>query len=105
MFKLAFGKLGILYVVHNYGINRFNDYINISYSPLTPEQRDDKCGIVMFRVEDNDFMGLKNTFISESFIHFKDIPLMHEENDLDNTPQIKLKLTSPKHLGSYLMGT
>lgn len=69
------------------------------YSPLTSEQRADKHGIVVFSVEDNDFMGLKNSFIAEAFVHFNDILLMPRENDFDKIPQMKLKLTTPKDSG------
>jgi len=55
----------------------------------------------MFIVKDQDFMGVTNEFVSETFVHFKDIPSTQLENDLGSVPQIKLKLTSPKSLGNY----
>lgn len=57
----------------------------------------------MFKVEDQDFMGMKNEFISEAFVHFKDIPFTQLENDLGSVPQIRLTLTSPKSLGKYII--
>lgn len=68
-------------------------------SSLTPEQRAVENGIVMFILKDQDFMGMTDEFISESFVHFKDIPSTKLENDLGNIPQIKLTLTTPKSLG------
>jgi len=67
---------------------------------LTPEQRAQENGIVMFIVKDQDFMGMTNEFVSETFVHFKDIPSTQLENDLGSVPQIRLKLTSPKSLGN-----
>lgn len=55
----------------------------------------------MFIVKDQDFMGMTNEFVSETFVHFKDIPSTQLENDLGTVPQIRLKLTSPKSLGNY----
>jgi len=54
----------------------------------------------MFIVKDQDFMGVTNEFVSETFVHFKDIPSTQLENDLGSVPQIRLKLTSPKTLGN-----
>lgn len=71
-------------------------------SPLTPEQRAENNAIVMFKLEDQDFMGMKNEYISEAFVHFKDIPSTQLENDLGSVPQIRLTLTSPKSLGRYI---
>lgn len=68
---------------------------------MTPEQRCDKNGIVMFIMEDEDFMGLKNEFMCETFMHFKDIPSVQFESDLENLPQIKLNMTVPQSLGMY----
>lgn len=75
--------------------------IFLLYSPLTPEQRAEKNGIVMFKIEDQDFMGMTNEFISETFVHFKDIPSTQLENEADNSPQIRLTMTVPKSLGTY----
>lgn len=74
-------------------------------SPLTPEQRTEAKGVVMFVVKDQDFMGMTNEFVSETFVHFKDIPSTQLENDLGNAPQMRLKLTSPKSLGTVLIPT
>jgi hypothetical protein len=68
---------------------------------LTPEQRAQENGLVMFILKDQDFMGMTNEFISEAFVHFKDIPSTPLENDLGSVPQIKLFLTSPKSMGNY----
>lgn len=54
----------------------------------------------MFIVKDQDFMGMTNEFVSEAFVHFKDIPSTQLENDLGSVPQIRLILTSPKSLGN-----
>ncbi|XP_025200200.1 protein unc-13 homolog 4B-like isoform X2 [Melanaphis sacchari] len=78
----------------------FDECFKIS---LTPEQRTEENGLVMFIVKDQDFMGMKNEFVSEAFIHFKDIPFTQLENDLGSIPQIKLKLTSPKSLDSKIL--
>lgn len=56
----------------------------------------------MFVVKDQDFMGMTNEFVSEAFVHFKDIPSTQLENDLGSVPQIRLVLTSPKSLGKCL---
>lgn len=53
----------------------------------------------MFVVKDQDFMGMTNEFVSETFVHFKEIPSTQLENDLGSLPQTRLKLTSPKSLG------
>ncbi|XP_026805055.1 protein unc-13 homolog 4B isoform X2 [Rhopalosiphum maidis] len=71
--------------------------------PLTPEQRSEENGLVMFIVKDQDFMGMTNEFVSETFVHFKDIPFTQLENDLGSVPQIRLKLTSPKSLDSTIL--
>jgi len=55
----------------------------------------------MFIVKDQDYMGMTNEFVSETFVHFKDIPSTQLENDLGSVAQIRLKLTSPKSLGNY----
>lgn len=57
----------------------------------------------MFKIEDRDFMGMTNEFISEAFVHFKDIPSTQLENDTQNLPQFKLNMTVPKSLGKYLV--
>lgn len=54
----------------------------------------------MFKIEDRDFMGVTNEFISEAFVHFKDIPSTQLENDTFNLPQFKLNMTVPKSLGT-----
>lgn len=46
-------------------------------------------------------MGMTNEFISEAFVHFKDIPSTPLENDLGSVPQIRLILTSPKSMGNF----
>lgn len=73
------------------------------YSSLTPEQRNEKNGLVMFKIDDQDFMGMTNEFIAETFVHFKDIPSTQLENEADNSPQIRLTLTVPKSLGNHLI--
>lgn len=78
----------------------FTTFTFFFFSPLTPEQRAQENGIVMFVVKDQDFMGMTNEFVSETFVHFNDIPSTQLENDLGNVPQIRLKLTSPKTLGN-----
>lgn len=55
----------------------------------------------MFVLKEQFFLGMIDEFISESFLHFKDIPSIFDENDLGSVPQIKLTLTSPKYLGNY----
>lgn len=72
------------------------------FSPLTPEQRAEKNAIVMFIIKDQDFMGLRNEFISETFVHFKDIQSAQAEDKFTCSPQIKLNMTVPKSLGRYL---
>lgn len=72
-------------------------------SPLTPEQRAEKNALVMFIIKDQDFMGLRNEFISETFVHFKDIPSAQAEDQFTCLPQIKLNMTVPKSLGRYLI--
>lgn len=71
----------------------------IFYSPLTPEQRAEQNALVTFIIKDQDFMGLRDEFISETFVHFKDIPTA-QEGDLDCLPQIKLNMTVPKSTGT-----
>lgn len=71
-------------------------------SSLTPEQSKIENGIVMFILKDQDFMGMTDEFISEAFVHFKDIPSTPLENDLGSVPQIRLTLTSPKSLSNFL---
>ncbi|XP_025408650.1 protein unc-13 homolog 4B isoform X2 [Sipha flava] len=78
----------------------FDECFKIS---LTPEQRAQENGLVMFILKDQDFMGMTNEFISEAFVHFKDIPSTPLENDLGSVPQIKLFLTSPKSMDSKVL--
>lgn len=54
----------------------------------------------MFVIKDQDFMGLRNEFISETFVHFKDIPSSQMEDQFTCLPQIKLNMTIPKSLGT-----
>lgn len=79
----------------------FTSFFN--YSSLTPEQRAEQNGIVMFKIEHRDFMGVTNEFISEALVHFKDIPSTQLENGTHNLPQFKLNMTVPKSLGTYLI--
>lgn len=75
-------------------------------STLTPEQRAEKNGIIMFKIVDQDFMGMTNEFIAEAFAHFKDIPTTQSETEAENSPQIRLNLTVPKSLGiSFSLNT
>lgn len=71
------------------------------YSPLTYKQRTEKNGIVMFNIENRHFSEVSNVFVSETFIHFKDISSTMLENDVRNLPQFKLNLTVPKLTGTY----
>lgn len=64
---------------------------------MTPEQCATENVIIMFILKDEDLMGIKNELISHAFVNFKDIPTT--SNDLENTPQIRLNLTSPISLG------
>lgn len=54
----------------------------------------------MFKIEDQDFMGMTNEFIAEAFVHFKDIPSAQSESEAESSPQIRLNLTVPKSLGT-----
>lgn len=56
----------------------------------------------MFVIEDEDYMGSKNEFMCETFMHFKDIPSIQRDTDLNDLPRIKLNMTVPKSLGRYL---
>ncbi|XP_050543331.1 protein unc-13 homolog 4B isoform X2 [Daktulosphaira vitifoliae] len=69
---------------------------------LTPEQRNEENGLIIFVLKDQDFMGMTNEFISEAYVHFKDIPSTPLENDSGNAPQIRLKLSVPKSLDSKI---
>lgn len=55
--------------------------------------------MVMFAVKEQNFIGIIDEFISESFICFKDIQSTSSDNDWTVIPQIKLALTSPKSMG------
>lgn len=54
----------------------------------------------MFKIEDQDFMGMTNEYIAEAFVHFKDIQSTQLETEAENSPQIRLNLTVPKSLGT-----
>lgn len=57
----------------------------------------------MFVIEhdrSSNFMGLRTEFMSEAFVHFKDITHSRSKNDIDTLPQIKLNMTVPKSLGT-----
>ncbi|XP_050433740.1 protein unc-13 homolog 4B [Adelges cooleyi] len=71
--------------------------------PLTREQRTAEDGLILFVLKDQDFMGMTAEFISETFVHFKDIPSTPLENDTGNAPQMRLKLTVPKSLDSEIV--
>lgn len=59
--------------------------------------------MVMFQVQDEDLMGFRHEYISEAFVHFKDIPFTDMETDLDNLPQTKLFMSVPKTLGTKFL--
>lgn len=94
-FRRFFQNVSTLIIPRNIVENIFN-----SCSPLTPEQRALKNGMVMFKVQDEDFMGFRCEYISEAFVHFKDIPFADSDTDLDHLPQTKLFMSVPKTLGT-----
>nr|CAD7408511.1 unnamed protein product [Timema cristinae] len=67
---------------------------------LTLEQRQMKDAMVQFVIKDQDFLGMRNEFIGETFMSFSDIPKTEMTVGLEQMEQIHLKLSRPASLGS-----
>ncbi|KAJ8881430.1 hypothetical protein PR048_017911 [Dryococelus australis] len=67
---------------------------------LSEEQRNMENGLVQFIVKDQDFMGMRNEFIGEAFVPFKNIPRTDATTGLEVMEQVHLKLHRPACLGS-----
>ncbi|CAG2056866.1 unnamed protein product [Timema podura] len=67
---------------------------------LTLEQLQMKDAMVQFVIKDQDFLGMRNEFIGETFISFSDIPKTEMTVGLEQMEQIHLKLSRPASLGS-----
>nr|CAD7430429.1 unnamed protein product [Timema monikensis] len=67
---------------------------------LTLEQRQMKDAMVQFVIKDQDFLGMRNEFIGETFMSFSDIPKTEMTVGLEQMEQIHLKLSRPASLGT-----
>nr|CAD7447692.1 unnamed protein product [Timema bartmani] len=65
---------------------------------LTLEQLQMKDAMVQFVIKDQDFLGMRNEFIGETFISFTDIPKTEMTVGLEQMEQIHLKLSRPASL-------
>lgn len=65
---------------------------NLFFRPLTADQRELNGALIQFRVYDEDLFGLRNEFIAECYVAFKNV---QSEDEDGSRKQIQLILSRP----------
>lgn len=66
-------------------------------SPLSPEQKAVKDGLVQLVVKDKDMFSVSNTFMGEAYLHFSEIPATPAP--ISSLSQLHLPLNRPADIG------